>query len=108
MSRLVVVARIRPGAETEVARLFTASDQTSLPTDLGVLERSLYTFNDLYLHVIDFRGDAEEAVAIGHRHPGFQDISERLQPYVTPYDPETWRSPHDAVARRFYVWRATG
>ncbi|MGW0417292.1 TcmI family type II polyketide cyclase [Streptomyces collinus] len=24
--------------------------------------------------------------------------------YVSAYDPETWRSPKDAMAQRFYVW----
>ncbi|WP_165956124.1 TcmI family type II polyketide cyclase [Streptomyces hainanensis] len=27
-----------------------------------------------------------------------------LRPYIDPYDPQTWRSPADAMARRFYHW----
>jgi len=110
MSRAIIVARIRPGSEAEVVRLFVDSDQTSLPIDLGVRERSLYTLQDLYLHVIDFHpgADADAAIAAGRDHPGFHAISERLRPHISPYDPETWRSPRDAMARCFYTWRAEG
>jgi len=106
MSRAIIVARLKPGAEAEVARLFAESDRTSLPADLGVRERSLYLFQDLYMHVIDFHGDAEAALAGGRDHPGFHDISARLRPYISPYDPATWRSPRDAMARCFYAWQA--
>ena len=37
-------------------------------------------------------------------HPLFKEISSRLDAYITPYDPETWRSPKDAQAREFYSW----
>ena len=36
--------------------------------------------------------------------PRFADISERLQPYISPYDPQTWRSPKDAAVQ-FYSRR---
>lgn len=37
-------------------------------------------------------------------HPAFKDISDRLTAFVSPYDPQTWRSPKDAMARQFYRW----
>jgi cyclase len=37
--------------------------------------------------------------------PSFRSVSEELQPYITAYDPN-WRSPQDAMARRFYEWSA--
>ncbi|MEU4242854.1 TcmI family type II polyketide cyclase [Actinoplanes sp. NPDC026619] len=29
-----------------------------------------------------------------------------MSPYVHPFDPQTWRSPADAMAGRFYSWQA--
>jgi len=97
-----------PGAEPEVARIFAESDRTSLPGDIGVRERGLYTLRDLYVHVVDFDGEAQSAMAAANAHDGFHEVSDRLRPYVLPYDPETWRSPRDAMAHRFYHWRADG
>jgi cyclase len=35
--------------------------------------------------------------------PAFRAVSEDLRPFITAYDPN-WRSPQDAMARRFYHW----
>lgn len=102
--RSMIVAKIVPGAEADVARVFAESDATDLPHALGVTERSLYSLGDLYVHLVEFDRDASEAVAAGARLPGFRDISAKLEPYISPYLP-TWRSPADAQARRFYTWR---
>lgn len=104
--RSLIVAKIRPGAEPEVARIFTESDATVLPHALGVTERSLYTLGDLYVHLVEFERDVDEVMAVAPKHPGFVEISERLRPYISPYDPKTWRSPRDAAARLFYTWHA--
>ena len=37
-------------------------------------------------------------------HELFREISRQLDDYITPYNPETWRSPKDAQAREFYSW----
>ena len=108
MSRALIVARIRPAAKAEIARIFAESDRTSLPSHLGVRERGLYALNDLYVHVVDFEADVEKAMAVAQAHPGFHEISEQLRPHVLPYDPRTWRSPRDAMADCFYHWRANG
>ncbi|MGN6674761.1 MAG: TcmI family type II polyketide cyclase [Thermomicrobiales bacterium] len=31
-------------------------------------------------------------------------MSEKLKPYIDPYNPATWKSPKDATAREFYTW----
>lgn len=108
MSRVLIVAKLRPQTERDVARIFAESDSTSLPFDLGVRERSLYVLSDAYVHLVEFDGDTEQAMAAAREHLGFQDISERLLPYISPYDPGTWRSPKDAMARRFYHWTPDG
>jgi cyclase len=108
MKRTLIVARIRPGAERDVARIFAESDATSMPHDIGVRERSLYRLNDLYIHLIEFDREAEHAMAIGQAHRGFGEISARLRPFISPYDPPNWHSPEDAMPARFYHWAADG
>lgn len=103
MNRTLIVARIRPGSESEVARIFAESDDTSLPVEAGVAERSLYSLQDIYVHVIDFEKDGMQTVAAVQNHQEFRDISERLAEFISPYSP-TWRSPRDAMAARFYHW----
>ena len=49
------------------------------------------------LSIIDDFGEVRD-------HPLFKEISRRLDEYITPYNPETWRSPKDATAREFYVF----
>jgi cyclase len=106
MYRTLIVARIRPGAEPDVARLFAASDATTLPTDLGVEQRVLYSLNDLYIHVVD-HVEPDLSLSGARDHPGFRQVSEDLRPFISAYDPATWRSPADAVAREFYRWSAS-
>jgi cyclase len=106
MNRTVIVARIQPEAEPDVARVFAESDATALPRELGVEARSLYSLGDLYLHVIDFRGSPADALRRAPQLPAFRQISADLSTFIRPYDPATWRSPQDAVAREFYRWRA--
>lgn len=104
MSRTLIVARIRPGTEAQVGRIFAASDATPLPAAIGVRERSLYSLDDIYVHVVDTGGEAAPDLDRARALPGFQQISLDLQPYISPYL-SNWSGPQDAVARRFYHWR---
>jgi cyclase len=106
MERALIVARLRPGAERDVARIFAESDATSLPGEVGVRHRSLYALGSLYLHFMELDGDVPEAMARAQRLPEFRRVSDNLRPFIEPYDPETWRSPKDALARAFYRWDA--
>jgi cyclase len=38
--------------------------------------------------------------------PAFRAVSDDLRPFIEAYDPG-WRSPRDAMARRFYHWTAS-
>ena len=104
--RGVIVARIKPGTEAKVAELFAESDATQLPKLAGVRHRSLYVLDDLYIHLFETDGDSASAVDNIRDHPLFREISKKLEPYVSPYNPETWRSPKDATARLFYQYDA--
>jgi cyclase len=102
--RGVIVARIKPGSEDKVAEIFAESDRSDLPKLAGVRHRSLFVLDDVYVHYVEMDEDFEESVAEVRDHPLFKEISRRLDEYITPYNPETWRSPKDATAREFYVF----
>jgi len=106
VKRGVIVARIKPGSEDKVAATFAESDRTELPALAGVTHRSLFVLGDIYVHYVEMEEDFEQSVDAVRAHPLFEDISRELDAYITPYDPETWRSPKDATAREFYTWDA--
>lgn len=106
MSRTLIVARMGQGSEDAVKSIFTESDAGELPRMLGVRERRLYRFHDLYFHSIESREDLALPLTEVREHPLFADINTKLSEHVTAYDPATWRSPSDAMAREFYLWRA--
>ncbi|MER5648135.1 TcmI family type II polyketide cyclase [Streptosporangium sp. NPDC002524] len=106
MERILVVARMRPSSETEVARLFAESDRTELPELGGAVSRSLFSFHDLYFQLMEVRENAQHTMGQIRQHPEFLRLSENLTRFIEPYDPPTWRSPRDAMAREFYRWEA--
>lgn len=105
-SRAVIVARIRPGTSDKVAEVFAESDAGELPRLAGVRHRSLFVLQDVYVHLVETDGDVDGAVEQIRDHELFREISARLEPYIAPYDPATWRSPKDAMAVEFYRWDA--
>ncbi|MCX4911617.1 TcmI family type II polyketide cyclase [Streptomyces sp. NBC_00878] len=104
MHHTLIVARMAPGAAPDIAQVFSESDSGELPHLVGVTRRSLFEFGDVYLHLIESERDPAPAIARMAGHPEFRGVSQRLAPYVSAYDPETWRSPQDAMARCFYRW----
>ena len=104
VKRGVIVARIKPGSEEEVAEIFAESDRTKLPELAGVKHRSLFVLDDIYIHYVETDADFELAVDQIRAEPLFRDISRKLDEYITPYKPESWQSPKDAQARQFYTW----
>jgi cyclase len=107
--RTLIVARMRPESADRIAEVFAASDEGELPGLIGVSGRSLFHFgDDLYLHLVEADTPPDRQVARHQDHPEFRGISERLKPFVLPYDPETWREPKDAMAQEFYRWERSG
>ena len=102
-----IVAKIKPGSEDKVAELFAESDREGeLPGIMGVTHRSLAVLGDVYIHYVEMDEDLATKVDEHGGHDLFREISRKLDEYITPYDPETWRSPNDARARVFYTWDA--
>lgn len=102
----VIIQRIKPGAEPDVARIFAESDAGTLPAELGVVGRWLYSIDDVFVHLVEQDAAVAEAVRHNHEKPAFAKIMEELSPYVSPYRPDAWRGPQDSVARPFYRWQA--
>ena len=103
----LIVARMDPHSSADVARLFGAFDETDMPHRMGTRRRQLFSFHGLYFHLQDFDADnggrlIEEAKADSR----FIRISEDLKRFIEAYDPATWRSPADAMAKRFYNWES--
>ncbi len=102
----VVVQRIKPGAEPDVARIFADSDAGSLPAELGVAARFLYSIDDVFVHLIEQDTAIAEGLRHNHQRPAFGKLMTELAPYVEPYRAQSWRGPRDSVATVFYRWRA--
>ncbi len=104
----VIVQRIKPGAEPDVARVFAESDAGPLPVETGVTGRWLYSIDDVFVHLLEQDKAMAEATRRNHEshRPAFAKIMEDLSPYLSPYRPDAWQSPRDSVATVFYRWRA--
>ena len=106
VKRGVIVAKIKPGSAEKVAEIFAESDRSDLPKMAGVRHRSLFILEDIYIHLVELEDDFDDKVAEVRDHPLFRDISRKLDEFIIPYNPETWKSPKDATAREFYSWDA--
>lgn len=105
MHSTLIVARMEPDAGADVARTFREFDGTGMPDFMGTRRRQLFSYHGLYFHLQDFDSDdGGAAIEEAKTHPLFVKISADLRPYITAYDPATWRSPADAMAARFYHW----
>lgn len=107
MHSSLIVARMAPEAQGDVARLFREFDGTDMPHAMGTRRRQLFAYQGLYFHLQDFDADnGGELIEKARTHPRFIRISDDLKPFIGAYDPDTWRSPADALAHRFYSWEA--
>jgi cyclase len=97
-----------PEHAPEVARIFAESDAGGLPHLLGVKERILFRFHDLYFHLIESEPGIAENLQRVRTGKLFQDVDHALKPLVLAYDPDTWRGPQDAMATPFYSWQVHG
>ncbi|UQX05439.1 TcmI family type II polyketide cyclase [Streptomyces sp. RerS4] len=107
MHSTLIVARMDLKSSVEVADLFAEFDRTDMPHRMGTRRRQLFAYKGLYFHLQDFDADnGGELIEEAKTDPRFVGISEDLKPFIQPYDPQTWRSPKDAMATRFYDWSA--
>jgi cyclase len=105
MSRTLIVARMDPGRAADVAKLFADSDDTELPHLIGVTRRTLFSFHELYFHLVEASDQLTENLYDARQNPLYGRLNEELSHVITPYSP-TWREPKDAMATPFYSWTA--
>ena len=92
LKRGVIVAKIKPGAEEEVAAVRRVRcDRAAGPR--GVRHRSLWVLDDVYIHYVETDEDFAEAVDAVRDHPLFKEISARLDAYITPTTPKRGGRP---------------
>jgi cyclase len=103
MHRSLIIAKILPDAQDDVAAIFAESDRTELPRIAGVRRRSLYRLGEVYAHLLETEAPGADAVARATAHPEFRRVSDELSRFVSPYLP-SWRGPEDARATLFYDW----
>lgn len=103
----LIVARMAPGSGADVARIFEEFDRTEMPAVMGTRRRQLFSYQGLYFHLQDFEGDGPRSIEKAREHPLFVAVSADLKPHISPFDPDTWRSPSDALATPFYQWEAS-
>jgi cyclase len=103
MHHTLIVARLDPADTGRVAEVFAESDRGELPKLVGVSGRTLFSFHDLYFHLIESERPPGPGLHSVSAHPLFTGITATLSSYVRPYDPG-WREPRDAMATPFYHW----
>jgi cyclase len=102
--RTLIVARMDPAAAPAVADAFGKSDATELPHLVGVVRRTLFSFHDLYFHLVEADEDIAERLYRVRDTDLYQGLNAELAKLISPYDPG-WREPKDAMAQPFYTWR---
>jgi cyclase len=103
--RTLIVAKLQHPDPGPIAEVFGASDATDLPHLVGVSRRTLFSFHDLYFHLVEADQDITPNLYKARSHPLYTDINTQLSSLVAPYDPN-WQEPKDAMAKPFYVWTA--
>lgn len=105
MHRTLIVARMDVCDSAAIAEVFAESDATDLPHLIGVSRRMLFTFHDLYFHLVEAPQDISPNLYKARSHPLYSDINTKLGRFISPYDPN-WKEPKDAMAAPFYTWTA--
>ncbi|MGH3902016.1 MAG: TcmI family type II polyketide cyclase [Pseudonocardiaceae bacterium] len=105
MHRTLIVARMDARDSGAIAEVFAESDATDLPSLIGVSRRMLFTFHDLYFHLVEAPQDISPNLYKARSHPLYSDINTKLGRFISPYDPN-WKEPKDAMAAPFYTWTA--
>ncbi|MGH4002357.1 MAG: TcmI family type II polyketide cyclase [Pseudonocardiaceae bacterium] len=103
MHRTLIVARMKAEDAGAVANIFAESDSSELPHMIGVSRRTLFSFHDLYFHLVEADEDISPRLYQARSHPLYKDVNTKLGAHMSPYDPN-WKEPKDAMASPFYVW----
>jgi hypothetical protein len=103
MHTTLIVTHFVPGSQEHIARLFAESDETELPHLIGVRSRRLFTFHDVYIHMVQADRPVAEGLSEHHDSTRFQQLSKALDAYIIPFE-NKWGSVQQASAQQFYHW----
>jgi cyclase len=101
--RTLIVAKLKTDDPRRIADAFAQSDATDLPHLIGVTRRTLFTFHDLYFHLVEADDDISARLYEQRSNPLYGWLNTTLAQLVSPYDPH-WKEPKDAMARPLYSW----
>jgi hypothetical protein len=105
MRSMVTVSKMDRNSIPEVSKLFAEFDSTEIPGLIGLHRRQLFIHQDVQVHLYDFVEKSDQAALEKVKSdPRMARLSVDLQPFVAPYEPETWNSPADSAASCFYSW----
>lgn len=96
-----MVMRMDAANADAVAAAFADHDDTGLPQEIGASSRTLFRFQDLYMHLIEADTDIMGNLYQARSHPIFQRTNTRLSELLTPYSPD-WSELKDSKAEVFY------
>jgi hypothetical protein len=103
--RTLMVLKMKGNNSDAIAEAFAAHDKTDLPLTLGACTRTLFQFNDLYIHLVESNhAELVQKLYKSHQDPIFSEINSAIGKLVTPYSPN-WRELKDNVAAEFYHHR---
>jgi len=100
----LIVARFDPETSGDVAKIFATSTTPTCPTGWARCAGSCSATRACTSTSRLRRGQRRRAHRRAREDVRFKQISADLKPFMRAYDPETWRSPADAMATRFYTW----
>jgi len=98
--RGVIIGRYQEGSEDAIAKAFQRSDNTELPSILGVKSRHVWVLGDIYMHFVEGQSALPEILKEHAQDPLFKGVKAELDTYVKPLSPELY----PGVAREIYRW----
>jgi quinol monooxygenase YgiN len=101
--RAVMIRKMAPADRDAVAAAFREHDRTALPRRIGVARRTLLTYHDLYIHLVEGDASFQDNMYALRGDPAFREIDDRLAKLLVPYDSER-PSMRQAQAEEFYHW----
>ncbi|MGN9911268.1 TcmI family type II polyketide cyclase [Phytohabitans sp. LJ34] len=102
--RGLMVMRMEPQHAGAVAELFTEHDKGDMPHVVGISRRTLFRYQDLYMHLIEADTDVYDKLLAARARDDFQDVNRRLATYLQRYAPERMSELRDSTATPFYTW----
>ncbi|MFF4786951.1 TcmI family type II polyketide cyclase [Streptomyces griseorubiginosus] len=101
MFTVVSVGRLNGEYGKEISEIFAEFDAATAPGIPGLKRRQLYSYYDVFVHIQDFTGEnADEKAEAAAKDSRVAELSERLAPLITAYDPTL----ADDRAAPFYHW----